>query len=109
MPALRKCLRHPAFYLAVMVLLVLGLTADSLRAPERQFSAGAYVTLVHAYQRFGSPALEGHVRCRYNPTCSRYSVAAVEKYGVRKGLVMTAGRLWRCRRSVPLGTSDPVL
>jgi putative membrane protein insertion efficiency factor len=109
MPALRKCLKYPGFYLAVMVFVALTITADSLRPPERQLSARAYVTIVHGYQKFGSPALEGHVRCRYSPTCSRYSVAAVQKYGLRKGLAMSADRLWRCRRSVPLGTSDPVL
>jgi len=27
---------------------------------------------------------------------------------MRKGLAMSAARLWRCRKSVPLGTADPV-
>ena len=108
MPTLRKCLKHPGAYLAVIALVALVLAGDSLRPPEKQWSVDVYLAMVHAYQRAGSPALEGYVRCRYRPTCSRYSAEAVEKYGLRKGLAMTAARLWRCRGSVPLGTGDPV-
>jgi len=108
MPPLRKCLKHPASYLALLGLAVALVCADSWRAPERQLVARAYIAAVHAYQQMGSPRLEGYVRCRYHPTCSRYSVEAVQRYGLRKGLALTASRLWRCRRGVALGTADPV-
>jgi putative component of membrane protein insertase Oxa1/YidC/SpoIIIJ protein YidD len=108
MPTLRKCLKHPGTYLAGIAFVALAVTADSLRPPERQLSVGVYLAAVGAYQRLGSPVLEGYVRCRYSPTCSRYSAGAVQKYGLRKGLIMTAARLWRCRRGVPLGARDPV-
>ena len=34
--------------------------------------------------------------CRYYPTCSEYTGAAVEKYGVIKGLLKGAYRILRC-------------
>jgi putative membrane protein insertion efficiency factor len=47
-------------------------------------------------------------RCRFVPTCSAYGLEAVERYGARKGLRLTAARLVRCRPGVPYGTPDPV-
>ncbi|CAM9494543.1 unnamed protein product, partial [Chrysoparadoxa australica] len=38
--------------------------------------------------------------CRFQPTCSVYAVAAIEKYGPQKGFILTAWRLLRC---TPLG------
>jgi putative membrane protein insertion efficiency factor len=81
---------------------------DARREPSRQLSASAWVAGVRAYQRLGRPLLEGRVRCRYVPTCSQYSIEAVERHGIARGLALTADRLSRCRRSVPLGTPDPL-
>jgi len=66
------------------------------------------VVMVRAYQGFISPRIRGFVRCRYCPTCSEYSIGAVQQYGLWKGLGLTVSRLSRCRNTVPLGTSDPV-
>jgi putative membrane protein insertion efficiency factor len=56
-----------------------------------------------------SPALSAIVLsgCRHVPSCSRYAIEAVERHGVRRGLLLAAGRLSRCH---PLGTHgfDPV-
>ncbi|MGA8308588.1 MAG: membrane protein insertion efficiency factor YidD, partial [Terriglobales bacterium] len=82
--------------------------ADSFRLPDDQVSARAYIALVHSYQRMIRPELAGLVQCRFSPTCSHYSTEAVRRYGLRRGLALTAARLWRCRRSVPLGSRDPV-
>jgi putative membrane protein insertion efficiency factor len=46
------------------------------------------------YQRLISPALPR--RCKYEPTCSRYAVQAVEEYGILRGLVLAIWRLLRC-------------
>lgn len=108
MSPLRKLLKHPATYLAILGLLAGSVLADSLRPPERQLTARIYIVVVRAYQRVGNSVLAGYVQCRYRPTCSRYSIETVQRYGLRKGLALTAARLWRCRASVPLGTSDPV-
>jgi putative membrane protein insertion efficiency factor len=108
MSPLRKFLKHPATYLAILALLAAVAYADSFQRPDRQLTARAYIAMVRSYQRGGSPLLVPYVQCRYRPTCSRYSIETVQRYGLRRGLVLTAARLWRCRRSVPLGTSDPV-
>jgi putative membrane protein insertion efficiency factor len=108
MSTLRKCLRHPGTYLALLVL-VMGLTVlDGLRAPDRQLTGPAYIALVHGYQKGGRPLLEGWVRCRFQPTCSNYSIEAVRRHGFTRGIGLTVMRLWRCRSTVQLGTADPV-
>jgi putative membrane protein insertion efficiency factor len=57
------------------------------------------------YQRAVSPALPR--RCRYEPTCSRYAVQAVEEYGILRGLVLAGWRLLRCN-PFSHGGYDPV-
>lgn len=49
---------------------------------------------VRFYRRFVSPGLPA--RCKYEPSCSRYAVQAVERYGILRGLVLAAWRLLRC-------------
>lgn len=57
------------------------------------------------YQRLISPALPR--RCKYEPTCSRYAVQAVGRYGLARGLVLAAWRLLRCN-PWSYGGYDPV-
>src|SRR5438270_8264645 len=102
MPTLWKFLKYPGTYLALFGLVLAGGYADTLRRPDRQLSSRTYIALVRSYQILGSPAVTRLVQCRYHPTCSRYSIEAVQRYGLRKGLELTAVRLWRCRGSVPL-------
>jgi putative membrane protein insertion efficiency factor len=45
--------------------------------------------------------------CRFTPTCSHYAVEAVSRHGARKGLMLTARRLGRCRPGGSFGF-DPV-
>jgi uncharacterized protein len=47
-----------------------------------------------AYQRFISPAIPR--RCKYEPTCSRYAVEAISRFGILRGLVLAGWRLLRC-------------
>ena len=49
---------------------------------------------VRFYQRAISPALPQ--RCKYHPSCSQYAVTAVRRFGILRGLVLTAWRLLRC-------------
>ncbi|MBZ5571099.1 MAG: membrane protein insertion efficiency factor YidD [Acidobacteriia bacterium] len=108
MSPLRKCLKHPGSYLLLLSLLGVLVCVDARRPPECQITSQGYIRVVGAYQRVGSPLLRGYIQCRYRPTCSRYSVEAVRKYGMERGMVLTARRLWRCRTSVPLGSGDEV-
>lgn len=34
--------------------------------------------------------------CRFTPTCSEYTIEALEKYGFIKGTMMGIGRVGRC-------------
>jgi uncharacterized protein len=58
-----------------------------------------------AYQRWISPARPR--RCRYEPTCSAYAVAAIERHGVARGILLASWRLLRCN-PFSHGGFDPV-
>lgn len=81
---------------------------DWTRPPRHQITVRAYVASVHQYQRLGHPLLRGRVKCRYEPTCSEYSVEAVERFGFPRGFLLTVKRVASCTTRVPLGTHDPV-
>lgn len=67
--------------------------------------ASFYKALIKVYRAVVSPWLGR--RCRFYPSCSQYSVEAVEKHGLIRGLILTFKRLGRCH---PWGGSgyDPV-
>jgi putative membrane protein insertion efficiency factor len=46
--------------------------------------------------------------CRFEPTCSRYSYEAVERFGVRRGSWLTLKRLLRCQPLSRKFGFDPV-
>lgn len=80
---------------------------DLLRPPDRQMLASGYTACVGVYQ-WAKPRMGCEPCCRFVPSCSRYSVQAVQRYGIVRGLELTAGRLHRCRMNIPLGTPDPL-
>lgn len=96
------------FVLAAILIFQLSLAADVCRPPGSQITGKMYVGMVHIYQVVGRPLLKGKVACRFRPTCSDYSIAAVEKHGTVRGLFLTCKRLVSCQNSVPMGTADPV-
>ena len=108
LPALRESLKKLRVWLALTLLLVVTLMVDLRRDPAHQVGARLYVMAVRGYQAIVSPRISGFVRCRYFPSCSEYSVQAVDRYGLARGIELTAARLCRCRSHVPLGTWDPV-
>ena len=63
------------------------------------------MTLIRIYQKLVSPLLGKN--CRYQPTCSRYTYDAIERFGVLRGTSLGVKRLGRCH---PLreGGYDPV-
>ena len=105
--ALRRRLKRPETLLLLWLAVVTAFAADSFRQPSHEMSVRLHVGAVHLDQRFGRPMLRGYVTCRYRPTCSEYSIEAVGKYGIRRGLVMTFRRIASCTRSVAPGTFDP--
>ena len=69
------------------------LTPSSPGAAARILRALATAPII-AYQRVISPAIPR--RCEYVPTCSRYAVEAIRRYGILRGLVLAGWRLLRC-------------
>lgn len=63
------------------------------------------LALIRTYQYAISP-LVGR-RCRYFPTCSEYTVDAIQKFGAVKGGWLGAKRICRCHPWHP-GGYDPV-
>ena len=63
------------------------------------------ILLIKIYQKVVSPWTPA--TCRYNPTCSSYSIDALQKHGLWKGFVLTIKRIGSCH---PWGGSgyDPV-
>ena len=61
---------------------------------------------IQRYQRFISPLLGA--RCRYEPSCSQYTLDAIAARGTLRGIVMG---LWRIARCNPFskGGYDPAV
>ena len=109
MSAFWKRMKGPRAYLVILLIGFVLVVADSFRHPTDQLTARVYVSLVkNIYQTVGHAVVKGRIQCRYTPTCSNYSIEAVETHGIRRGLVLTLKRLMACKSSVPLGTHDPV-
>jgi putative membrane protein insertion efficiency factor len=64
-----------------------------------------FILLIKGYKNLISPVLPPS--CRFYPTCSEYSIQALEKYGIIKG---GAKSIWRILRCNPFnkGGYDPV-
>lgn len=57
------------------------------------------IFLIRIYQYGISPMLGQN--CRHTPTCSQYSVEAIQEWGVLKGVILGVKRLSKCH---PWGT-----
>lgn len=64
-----------------------------------------FVLLIRAYQLVVSPWLGN--RCRFHPSCSEYSMEALRRHGLLRGLWLGARRVGRCHPWHP-GGYDPV-
>ena len=63
------------------------------------------IYLVKAYRLLLSPSLGS--ACRFEPTCSAYSLQALEQHGAAAGTYLTLARLVRCHPWCD-GGLDPV-
>jgi len=64
-----------------------------------------FVLLIRLYQLIISPIFPAN--CRYNPTCSHYSIEAIKEWGVFKGGWMAIKRIGSCHPWGGFG-DDPV-
>lgn len=64
-----------------------------------------FIQLIRGYRAFISPLFPPS--CRFQPTCSRYTLDAVEKFGAARGSWLGIKRICRCNPFVP-GGYDPV-
>jgi len=63
------------------------------------------ILLIKFYRKFISPLLGSN--CRFQPTCSQYSIEAIEKYGAIKGVKLSVKRISKCHPFHP-GGYDPL-
>lgn len=97
--------RRAALAVVIAVTLV---TADGLRAADRQIGTHVALAGIHLYQATVSRLFAASgVACRFTPTCSHYAEACVERFGWVRGGGMALRRMLRCGPWTPLGTVDP--
>lgn len=95
---------------AIVLAAILGfLIGDAARPPAEQIGARAAVGAIDLYRATASPFLArtGLAHCPFEPTCSAYGREAIERYGLARGGLLTAGRLLRCH-PWSKGGADPV-
>ncbi|HEX8463065.1 MAG TPA: membrane protein insertion efficiency factor YidD [Abditibacterium sp.] len=63
------------------------------------------LAMIRFYQRFISPGLPPS--CRFEPSCSRYTLVAIERFGLWRGGFLGLSRLCRCH-PWQVGGDDPV-
>jgi putative membrane protein insertion efficiency factor len=69
------------------------------------FPKSMLIGLVKGYKYLISPLLPPS--CRFYPTCSTYTIEAIEKYGAMRGTLLGLARILRCHPFCR-GGYDPV-
>ena len=64
------------------------------------------IFVIKIYRKYISH-LKGRPACIYTPTCSKYAIEALEKYGFFKGSFLAVKRILRCHPFAK-GGYDPV-
>jgi len=53
-----------------------------------------FIYIIKFYKKFISPLTPPS--CRFQPTCSTYSLQAIQKYGALKGAYLSVKRILKC-------------
>lgn len=72
----------------------------------RKIIIAPFLLIINIYRYCISPFIPA--RCRYFPTCSEYSIEALQTHGILKGLYLTIRRLSRCHPLCKRDYFDPV-
>ena len=76
-----------------------------MRMRVSQLPQRVLLALLRGYRLLLSPWLGN--ACRFEPTCSRYAIEAIERHGAAAGSYLMAARLLRCNPWCD-GGCDPV-
>ena len=71
----------------------------------QQLPRALALALIVVYQRALSPLLGP--RCRFEPSCSRYTATCIERFGLLRGAFLGARRIGRCHPFHPGGYDPP--
>jgi putative membrane protein insertion efficiency factor len=73
-----------------------------------RLAIGLLILAIRLYQVTLSPVLAAFgPACRFEPSCSRYMIGALRKYGLFRGLARGIARLSRCHPWHPGGYDPP--
>jgi putative membrane protein insertion efficiency factor len=93
---------------ALALVATVAVAVDLSRAADEQVLTRAAVTGIHVYQATLSRVFAASgVTCRFDPTCSHYGEAVIQRFGVVKGSWLALKRVLRCGPWTPAGTLDP--
>jgi hypothetical protein len=97
----------PALAAAALVVAAGG-AIDLSRPPSEQLAARALLTGIRVYRATAARPLAAlGVRCRFQPSCSRYAEAVILRHGAAAGLARASWRLLRCGPWTAAATADP--
>lgn len=80
-------------------------TVTFVHSTMKKIIISPFVLLVRVYQLIISPLFPS--TCRYTPSCSAYSIQALQEWGLFKGLYLSGKRILSCRPGGAHG-HDPV-
>jgi putative membrane protein insertion efficiency factor len=82
---------------------------DALGPWPARLTTGLLILAIRLYQLTLSPLLLAAFgpACRFEPSCSRYMIAALRKYGLLKGLARGIVRFSHCHPWHPGGEDPP--
>jgi putative membrane protein insertion efficiency factor len=73
-----------------------------------RLAIGLLILAIRIYQVTLSPVLSAFgPTCRFEPSCSRYMIAALRQYGLLRGLAKGIARVLRCHPWHPGGYDPP--
>ncbi|VFP81759.1 membrane protein insertion efficiency factor YidD [Candidatus Erwinia haradaeae] len=63
-------------------------------ASSLSFASKILILLIRLYQSIISPCIGPH--CRFDPTCSQYTIVVLRRFGVIKGSWLATKRILKC-------------